>query len=110
MDFGDVKMEQARSILEIIETQIQKITIKTKKLRISTKGKKCKNTSQFPSIVEIFDDKGDMEECNLFYEDYDEYNTTKRLIKEWRSTKGKKIKVKHEDARRKLQIVPMYFV
>lgn len=48
-----------------------------------------------------------MEECNLFPEDYDESTTTKRLIQEYKSTKGRKIAVKHEGARKKLRIVPM---
>jgi hypothetical protein len=36
-------MEHARSILEFIETFIERITMKTQELRISTKGKKYKS-------------------------------------------------------------------
>jgi hypothetical protein len=36
-------MEHARSILELIETFVKRITMKTQKLRISTKGKKYKS-------------------------------------------------------------------
>ncbi len=44
-------------------------------------GKKCNNTnSQFPSIVELFESESNVEECNLFHEDYNEYNATKILI------------------------------
>jgi hypothetical protein len=44
-------------------------------------GKKCNSTkSQFPSIVELFESESNVEECNLFLEDYNEYNATMRLI------------------------------
>jgi hypothetical protein len=35
-------VEHARIILELIETLVETITMKTQELRISTKGKKCK--------------------------------------------------------------------
>jgi hypothetical protein len=46
-------------------------------------GKKCNNQeSQFPSIVELSKSESNLENCNLFLEDYDEYNATKRFIEE----------------------------
>jgi len=32
--------------------------------------------SQFPSIVDMSKSESDLEECNLFPKDYDEYNAT----------------------------------
>jgi len=75
-----------RSILELVafwnfETLVERILVETQKLRISMKGKKCKSKeSQFSSIVKLSDDKSNVEECNMFLEDYDEYNAIKRLI------------------------------
>jgi hypothetical protein len=44
-------------------------------------GKKYNNQeSQFPSIVEPSKSESNMEICNLFLEDYDEYDATKRFI------------------------------
>jgi hypothetical protein len=36
--------------------------------------------SQFPSIVNLFESKNDLKECNLFPEDYNKYNATKKLM------------------------------
>jgi hypothetical protein len=52
--------------------------VKTQKLKISMKGKKCKSKeSQFPPIAKLYNDKNKLEDCNLFLEDYNEYNATK---------------------------------
>ncbi len=52
--------------------------MKTQKLKISMKGKKCKSKeSQFPPIAKLYNDKNKLEDCNLFLEDYNEYNATK---------------------------------
>jgi hypothetical protein len=40
MDFGDMKMEQAKCIFKFTKTFIKRIIEKTQKLRISKKGKK----------------------------------------------------------------------
>jgi hypothetical protein len=60
---------------------IKRISVKIQKLSIRTLGKKCNNKkSQFPFVVELFEIKSDLEDCNLFLEDYNEYNATNKLI------------------------------
>lgn len=78
VDFVDLKVEQAKNILKLTETFIKRIIVKTQKLKISMKGKKCKSKeSQFPPIAKLYNDKNKLEDCNLFLEDYNEYNATK---------------------------------
>jgi hypothetical protein len=44
-------------------------------------GKRHNNKeSQFPYIVQLSKNESDLEDYNLFLEDYDEYNVKKRLI------------------------------
>ncbi len=52
--------------------------MKTQKLNIRT----LKNNKefQFPSIIELSKSESDLEDCNMFFDDYDEHNATKRLI------------------------------
>ncbi len=81
VDISEVKAKQVGNILELTLTIIEKMKVEIWKLNIRMMGKKCNSTkSQFPSIVELFESKSNVEECNLFPKDYNEYNATKRLI------------------------------
>jgi hypothetical protein len=61
--------------------------------------------SQFPSIINMFESESNLEECNMFLEDYDEYNATKWLMQKMRSIEAKINAIKQEDAKRELQVV-----
>ncbi len=54
--------------------------MKTQKLNLRTLGKKHNNKkSQFPYIVKLSQNENNLEDCNVFLEDYDEYNVAKKI-------------------------------
>ncbi len=54
--------------------------MKTQKLSLRMLGKRHNNKeSQFPYIVQLSKSESDLEDCNLFLEDYDEYNAVKKI-------------------------------
>jgi hypothetical protein len=81
LDIGDVKAKRTKNILEVIKIFIERMRVETLELSRRTMGKKWNSiNSQFPSIVDMSKSKNDLEECNIFPKDYNEYNATKRLI------------------------------
>jgi hypothetical protein len=38
------------------------------------------NESQFSSIVELFQNESNLEDCNIFPKDYNDFNAAKRFI------------------------------
>jgi hypothetical protein len=69
-----------RSILELWDTRRDNHNENTK-VEDKYKGKEMQEQIvTISSIVKLYDDKNNVEECNLFLKDYDEYNATKRLI------------------------------
>jgi hypothetical protein len=57
----------------------------------------------------LFESKSNLEDCNLFPEDYDEYNATKRLISDMRYTEGWKFVVKQKEAMRITDCFNVFF-
>jgi hypothetical protein len=81
MDIEGVNVEQRRDNSKLIETMVQRINVTMQKLSIGTLEKKnnCKE-SKFPSRFELFENKSDLVDYNVFLEVFDEYNVAKRLI------------------------------
>jgi hypothetical protein len=81
VDIEGVNLEQGRDNSELTETMVERISMKTQKLNIRTLEKRNNNKkSKFPSRFELFESENNMVDCNMFLEDYNEYNATKRLI------------------------------
>ncbi len=75
--------------------------MKTQKLNIRTLRKRNNNKeSQFPSIIELSKSESDLEDCNMFFDDYDEHNATKRLISDMRCIEGWKFIMKQKEVMR----------
>lgn len=75
--------------------------MKTQKLNIRTLRKRNNNKeSQFPSIIELSKSESDLEDCNMFFDDYDEHNATKRLISNMRCIEGWKFIMKQKEVMR----------
>ncbi len=72
--------EHGRNSSQLIETIVKRISVKTQKLSLRTLGKRHNNKeSQFPYIVQLSKRESDMEDCNMFLEDYNEYNAAKKI-------------------------------
>jgi hypothetical protein len=70
VDIDDVNAKQGRNNSELIEIVVEGINVKTQKLNIRMLGKRCNSKmSQFPSIVQLFESKSDLEDYNMFLED-----------------------------------------
>jgi hypothetical protein len=65
--------------------------------------------SWFPYIVKLSKNKSNLEDCNLFPEDYDEYNATKRLISDMRCTEGWKFAMKQKKTMRITDCFSVFF-
>jgi hypothetical protein len=90
VDIGDEKVEWMKNILEATKILIEMMRLGTRELRKRATGKKWDNAnSQFASIVNLFENESDLEECNLFPEDYDKYNATKWLMYKMRLIEAK---------------------
>jgi hypothetical protein len=78
VDIDNVNVEQGKNNSKLVETIVERFSVKTQKLSIRMLGKKCNSKkSQFPSIIKMSKSENDLEDCNLFPKDYDEYNAQK---------------------------------
>lgn len=81
LGINDVKAKRTKNILGMAEILIERMRMETQELSRRTMGKKWDNIdSQFPFIINQSKSKNSLKQCNLFPEDYDEYNATKRLM------------------------------
>jgi len=76
---NDLNFERTKNILESNEILIERMKVETNKIEEQWIKLDSRN-SQFPSIVDLFESKNNLKECNLFLEDYDKYYVTKRLM------------------------------
>jgi hypothetical protein len=82
VDIDDVNVEQRRNNSKLTETIIERIIVKIKKAKYKNIGEVMQHkASQLPSIVELSKSENNLKNCNLFLEDYNEYNATKILFK-----------------------------
>jgi len=55
--------------------------VETQKLSMRMlENKPSSKEFKFPSMLKLFESKNNMVDCNLFHEDYDDYNAAKTLI------------------------------
>jgi len=93
VDIDNVNAKQGRHNFELTKIVVERINVKTQKLSIRTLEKRSyRKEFQFPSIIKLFENESDLEDYNMFLEDYDEYNVANALIKGWKfAVKQKKV-------------------
>ncbi len=76
-----LNVEHGRHSSKLTKIVVERIIVETQKLSMRMlENKPSSKEFKFPSMLKLFESKNNMVDCNLFHEDYDDYNAAKTLI------------------------------